>query len=141
MTEKQFDVLTAVRVTEDIDLLKRTAKGEQTKYTPMFDFFEKATPALVAQRAEFRNLIGQDAANLLAGRSREEIALILRVGRGDMDALDEVITKHADIHNEIIRLQGAVKSVKNGGIIQLQYNGNNKITCLIMLTTHTTECT
>jgi hypothetical protein len=123
--EKQFDALTAVRVTEDIDLLKRTAKGEQTKYTPMFDFFEKATPALVAQRAEFRNLIGQDAANLLAGRSREEIALILRVGRGDMDALDEVKNKHADVHNEIVRLQGAVKSVKNGGIIQLQYNGNN----------------
>jgi len=123
--EKQFDVLTAARISEDIDLLKRTAKGEQTKYTPMFDFFEKATPALIAQRPEFRNLIGQDAANLLAGRSREEMALILRVGRGDMDALDEVINKHADIHNEIIRLQGAVKSVKNGGIINLQYNGNN----------------
>lgn len=123
--EKQFDVVTKARVTEDIDLLKRTANGEQTKYTPMFDFFEKATPALVAQRSEFRNLIGQEAANLLAGRSREEIALILRVGRGDMDALDEVIAKHADIHNEIVRLEGAVKSVKNGGIIQLQYNGNN----------------
>jgi len=122
---KQFEAVTAERLRQDVDLLKRTAAGEETIYTPMFDFFEKATPSLVAQRSEFRNLIGQDAANLLAGRTRDEIALVLRAGRGDVEALDLIEKNHQDIHNEIRRLEGAVKTVKNGGIIRLQYNGNN----------------
>lgn len=122
---KQFEAVTAERLRQDVDLLKRTAAGEETIYTPMFDFFEKATPSLIAQRAEFRNLIGQDAASLLAGRTREEISLVLRAGRGDVEALDLIEKSHQDIHNEIRRLEGAVKTVKNGGIIRLQYNGNN----------------
>jgi len=115
------------RFEEDIDLIKRTAAGEQTKYTPMFDFFEKATPGLVAQRAEFRNLIGQDAANLLAGRTRDEIALVLRAGRGDVEAIDLLSKKHVDIHNEIMRLEGAVKASTKGGILNLQYAGRNMV--------------
>lgn len=122
---KQFESATSNRLKQDVDLIKRTVAGEKTVYTPMFEFFEQSTPALIAQRSEFRNLIGQDAANLLAGRTRDEIGLILRAGRGDGDALDEIKNKHKDIHNEIVRLEGAVKAVQNGGILQLQYNGNN----------------
>jgi hypothetical protein len=115
------------RFEQDIDLIKRTAAGEQTRYTPMFEFFEKATPGLIAQRAEFRNVIGQDAANLLAGRTRDEIALVLRAGRGDVEAIKTLETKHVDIHNEIMRLEGAVKASTRGGIIQLQYAGRNMV--------------
>lgn len=115
------------RFEEDIDLIKRTAAGEQTRYTPMFEFFEKATPGLVAQRAEFRNIIGQDAANLLAGRTRDEIALVLRAGRGDVEAIDLLSKRHVDIHNEIMRLEGAVKASTKGGILNLQYAGRNMV--------------
>jgi hypothetical protein len=117
--------LTAARVAEDIDLINRTVAGEKTKYTPMFEFLETATPAIVAQRSDFRGLIGQDAVNLLAGKTREEIGLVLRAGRGDKSALETIERQHDDIHNEIMRLEGAVEGIKNGGILHLKYKGKS----------------
>ena len=66
-----------LRLNKDVDLLKRTAAGEQTAYTPMVDFISKNDAATVKMRTEFS--LGDEtshvAAALMAGKSPSEITL------------------------------------------------------------------
>lgn len=106
----------ADRLEADVDLLKRTATGEKTVYTPMFEFLNKSDIATVKNRTEFR--LGDDIANsgaaLLAGKSYEQISLVLRVGRGDASAVDELATKHADVYAQVLRAEGKLNTAEVG---------------------------
>ena len=106
----------ADRLEADVDLLKRTAAGEKTVYTPMFEFLNKSNIATVKSRTEFR--LGDDNANsgaaLLAGKSYEQISLILRVGRGDVSAVDELAVKHADVYAQVLRAEGKLTTAEAG---------------------------
>jgi len=113
--------LTNQRIANETDLIKKTVAGEQTKWTPLFSLLENNTPAVVAQRPEFRTVLGNDAAAILAGRSREEIGLALRAGLGDKTALKELERNSMDLVNEINRLDGALQVSKSGGIYSLNF--------------------
>ena len=102
------------RLLTDVDLIKRTVAGEVTPYTPVFKFYQENDPATIIQRPEFRNEIGQIGANLVAGQTPEVIGLVLRVGRGDIGALQELAVKRADKWAELNRYQAALESVDNG---------------------------
>lgn len=115
--------LTKQRIATETDLINKTVAGEQTKWTPLFNLLENNTPAVVAQRPEFRTVLGNDAAVLLAGRTREEIGLALRVGLGDDKAIKLLERDSMDLVNEINRLDGALEMVNNGGIYSLNFKG------------------
>jgi hypothetical protein len=106
----------ADRLAADVDLLKRTAGGEETVYTPMFEFLNKNDIATVKSRTEFRlgDGVSTSAAALMAGKSYEEISLILRVGRGDAAAVEELSTKHAAVFAQVLRAEGKLNSAEAG---------------------------
>ena len=104
----------ADRLEADVELLKKTGAGEQTIYTPMFEFLNKNDIATIASRTEFRlgNDISNTAAALMSGKSYEQISLILRVGRGDAAAVDELATKHAATFAQVLRAEGKLNSAE-----------------------------
>jgi hypothetical protein len=113
----------AIRFAEDIDLLKRTAAGETTKYTPVFQFYRENSPAVVAQRAEMRGDIPSIASHLVAGADDQTISLILRIGRYDVDAIDELNVKSAAKLAEYTRVSDAIKIADEGGLAYVSYKG------------------
>jgi hypothetical protein len=115
----------AIRAADDIDVLKKTAAGETTKYTPLFEFFKNNDAATIAKRPEFQNEIGAKAASLLSGESNQTIATILRIGRGDKQALEELTALRADKVMQIERLEGAMKVKEIDGIPTLSHVGIN----------------
>ena len=116
-------VKAAERLQQDIDLIKRTANGETTKYTPIFDFYKKNSPAVVAQRAEFRGDIPSLAAHLVAGADDATISLILRIGRFDKEAIKELDTLSASKLAEYTRVDDAIKIAEQGGQAYVAYKG------------------
>jgi hypothetical protein len=106
----------ADRLEADVDLLKRTAAGEETVYTPMFEFINKNDIATVKSRTEFRlgDSVSTTAAALMAGKSYEQISLILRVGRGDAAAVEELSVKHAAVFAQVLRAEGKLSSAEAG---------------------------
>jgi len=115
----------AKRAATDIELLKKTAAGESTRYTPLFEFYKNNDVATIAKRPEFQNEIGTKAATLLAGQDNETISMILRAGRGDKEALVELTAKKANKVAEIERMQGAMKIKEIDGIPTLTHVGIN----------------
>jgi hypothetical protein len=115
----------AIRAADDIDVLKKTAAGETTKYTPLFEFYKNNDAATIMKRPEFQNEIGAKAASLLAGENNQTIAAILRVGRGDKQALEELTALRADKVMQIERLEGAMKVKEIDGIPTLSHVGIN----------------
>jgi len=93
------------RLQADVDLLNRTAAGEKTVYTPMFEFISKNDAATVGLRTEFQlgGEISYMASQLMAGKSYSEIALLFRVGRGDVKAIEELATKHKSTFAQLLR--------------------------------------
>ena len=113
----------AKRFEADIDKIKRTAAGEVTEYTPVFQFYRENSPAVVAQRPEFRGDIQQIAAHLVAGQSDDVISLVLRIGRYDDAAIKELDNLSASKLAEYTRVDDAIKIAESGGISYVQYKG------------------
>ena len=113
----------AIRQYEDIQLIKRTVAGEETPYTPVFKFYRENPAAVVAGRPGFNNEMGQIAAHLVAGADDETIGLVLRVGRGDKDAIDELGAKSAAKLGEYNRLTDSIAIAESGGQTYVRYKG------------------
>ena len=115
-----------LRLAKDVDLLKRTAVGEQTVYTPMIDFISKNDAATVKLRTEFS--LGDEtshvAAALMAGKSPSEITLLLRIGRGDATAIDELAIKHKGTYAQLIRAESKLNKAEMDNI---GFKTNNKL--------------
>lgn len=119
------EAMQAERLVKDIDVIKRTSQGEKTIYTPLFDFLQKNDPATIKQRPEFKNNdMGHVAANILSGKSAEEIGLVLRVGRGDREALAELEAKHADTFAELNRYQSGVNAASKDGVYWFRHKND-----------------
>lgn len=115
----------ATRAANDIEVLKRTAAGETTEYTPMFEFYKNNDAATILKRPEFQNEIGSKAATLLAGEDNQTISTILRIGRGDKQALEELTLIRADKAMQIERLEGSMKVKEVNGFITESFSGIN----------------
>lgn len=115
------------RLAADVDLIKRTVAGEETVYTPIFKFIRDNDAATVANRTGFESGSGKLAASLMAKESDETIGLILRVGRGDPDAVAELALKRADKFAEYTRLDDAMNYVNNNGLFSLQFKGQTLV--------------
>jgi hypothetical protein len=115
-----------LRLNKDVDLLKRTAAGEQTAYTPMVDFISKNDAATVKLRTEFS--LGDEtshvAAALMARKSPSEITLLLRIGRGDATAIDELAIKHKGTYAQLIRAESKLNKAEMENI---GFKTNNKL--------------
>lgn len=114
------------RLDKDVDLLKRTAAGEKTPYTPMIEFISQNDAATVKMRTEFAlgDEVAQMAASLMAGKSPSEITLILRIGRGDVSAVDELAKTHKGTYAQLIRAENKLSKHEMGNI---GFKTNNKL--------------
>ena len=102
----------AKRLADDVDLLTRTGAGEKTVYTPVFEFYRNNDVATILERGNFKdNEFGQIGANLVAGKSDEAISLVLRVGRGDKNAIAELEAKHPATFAEMLRYEGVLDTI------------------------------
>lgn len=120
----------AKRQAANVDLINRTVAGEQTPYTPLFDFLENSKSHEVGQRAGFNNEVGQVAANVLAGRSREEIGLVFRVGQGDMAAKKLLEEKFAASNAKLTRYENTIATVEKDGIPRIEFLDKNPMALL-----------
>ena len=115
-----------LRLAKDVDLLKRTAAGEQTAYTPMVDFISKNDASTVKLRTEFS--LGDEsshvAAALMAGKSPSEITLLIRIGRGDATAIDELAIKHKGTYAQLIR---AESKLNKANMENIGFKTDNKL--------------
>lgn len=115
------------RLAADVDLIKRTVAGEETVYTPVFKLIRENDAAVIGNRAGFESGSGKLAASLVARESDETIGLVIRVGRGDPDAIAELATKRADKFAEYTRLDDAMQYVNNNGLFSLQFKGQTLV--------------
>jgi hypothetical protein len=109
----------------DIDTIKKTAAGEKTIYTPLFEFLKSNDAATVRNHPTLRNNdMGDVAASVLAGKSDEEIGLILRIGRGDRSAIDELEANpnYADTYAELNRYESGITALEEDGMIWFRHN-------------------
>lgn len=106
------------RLDADIELLNRTAAGEKTIYSPMFEFINKSDPATVKMRTEFAmgDEVSHMAAQLMAGKSYSEISLLMRVGRGDSKAIEELAAKHKGTYAQLIRAESALNRFETSNL-------------------------
>lgn len=115
----------ADRAEADVDLLKRTADGETTIYTPLFEFFQNNDPATISNHPTLKNNdMGAVASSVLAGKSSQEISLILRIGRGDDSAIDELMNdpKYADTLSEFNRYESGIEALETDGMMWFRHN-------------------
>jgi len=122
LTKKEAEAA-ALRAQADVDLIKRTVAGEETPYTPVFKFYRENPAAVVAGRPEFKSEMGQIAAHLVAGADDETIGLVLRIGRADYDAVDELAAKSASKLAEYNRVDDSIAIAESGGQTYVRYKG------------------
>jgi hypothetical protein len=109
----------------DIDTIKKTAAGETTIYTPLFEFLKNNDSATIRNHPTLKNNdMGDVAASVLAGKSDEEIGLILRIGRGDKSAIDELEANpnYADTYAELNRYESGITALEEDGMIWFRHN-------------------
>lgn len=109
----------------DIDIIKKTAAGEKTIYTPLFEFLKNNDVATVRNHPTLKNNdMGDVAASVLAGKSDEEIGLVLRIGRGDKSAIDELEANpnYADTYAELNRYESGITALEEDGMIWFRHN-------------------
>jgi len=109
----------------DIDTIKKTAAGETTIYTPLFEFLKNNDSATIRNHPTLKNNdMGDVAASVLAGKSNEEIGLILRIGRGDKSAIDELEANlnYADTYAELNRYESGITALEEDGMIWFRHN-------------------
>jgi hypothetical protein len=109
----------------DIDTIKKTAAGEVTIYTPLFDFLKNNDAATVRNHPTLKNNdMGDVAASVLAGKTDEEIGLILRIGRGDKSAIDELEANpnYVDTYAELNRYESGITALEEDGMIWFRHN-------------------
>jgi hypothetical protein len=112
----------AERLVKNVDLLKRTAAGEKTPYTPVLKFYQDNDAITIQQRPEFRNNeYGQVGAVLVAGKTPQESSLVLRIGQGDKTAIDELQVKHPATFAELMRYEGMIDIVESAGSQRAAY--------------------
>jgi ribosomal protein S28E/S33 len=106
----------ATRLEADVNLIKKTAAGEITRYKPVFKFYRENDVATIVERTGMRGEAAQIGAKLIAGKSDEVIGLVFRIGRGDITAIDELAVKHAATHAAILRYEGILDKVEAGNL-------------------------
>ena len=112
----------AQRLADDVEVLKKTAAGEVTPYTPLFKFLRETDLTTAQQRVEFRgNEIGQIGLPLVVGKTDSEIALVLRISRGDATALEELSTVHPSTFAQLMRYEGMLDMVEQSGSQRVAY--------------------
>ena len=112
----------AQRLADDVAVIKRTVAGEETAYTPLIKFLQENDVATIQQRVEYRgNEIGQIGIPLVAGKSAEEIGLVLRVSRGDATALEELSAKHPSTFAQLMRYEGMLETIEQSGNQRVAY--------------------
>lgn len=117
----------ADKIDIDIDVIKKTAAGETTIYTPLFDFMKNNDAATIRNHPTLKNNdMGDVAASVLAGKSSEEIGLILRIGRGDTSAIDELESnpKYADTYAELNRYESGISALSEDGMMWFRHDNN-----------------
>lgn len=113
------DLERADRLEIDIDALKRTGAGETTIYTPLFKFIKENDAATIRNHPTLKNNdMGDVAASILAGKTDEVISLILRIGRGDKSAIDELASRpeYADTYSELNRYESGIEALEVDGM-------------------------
>jgi len=112
----------AERLVKNVELLKKTAAGEKTPYTPVLKFYQDNDAVTIQQRPEFRNNeYGQVGAVLVAGKTPQESSLVLRIGQGDKTAIDELQVKHPATFAELMRYEGMIDIVESSGSQRAAY--------------------
>jgi len=112
----------AQRLADDVEVIKRTVAGEQTVYSPLIKFLQENDVATIQQRVEYRNNeIGQIGIPLVAGKSAEEIGLVLRISRGDKTALEELSAKHPSTFAQLMRYEGMLETIEQSGTQRVAY--------------------
>ena len=112
----------AERLVKNVELLKRTAAGEKTAYTPVLKFYQDNDAITIQQRPEFKNNeFGQVGAVLVAGKTPQETSIVLRIGQGDKTAIDELQVKHPATFAELMRYEGMIDIIESSGSQRAAY--------------------
>lgn len=114
-------------VQENIDLIDRTVAGEQTIYTPLFEFINKATPTEVANRVGLNREVATITSQILPGEDFATIGLAMKAGIGDANAIKRLNESRADIKSELDRLSDALVAVEKNGTTYLTYKGKTTL--------------
>lgn len=108
---------------ENVNLIDRTVAGEQTVYTPLFEFINKSTPAEVSNRTGLNREVATITSQILPGEDFATIGLVLKAGQGDYQSVLKLAGERADIKAELNRLEDALVAVEKNGTTYLTYKG------------------
>lgn len=108
---------------EDVALIDRTVAGEQTPYTPLFQFINKATPSEVANRTGLNREVATITSQILPGEDFATIGTVIKAGRGHFPSIQKLQEERADIKSELNRLEDALVAVEKNGTTYLTYRG------------------
>ena len=118
------------RTIELIDLHKKTAAGEKTSLTPVYEFIQNSDAITIQQYSPFKgNEYGNIGAPLIAGKDFYTQSLVSRVGLGDKSAIKELEIKAPAISAQIARHESAVEFIVENGTSKgvLKLSGKNEL--------------
>ena len=111
---------------EDVNFeeLKKAGRGEPSKYSTLFAFLDNDAATISNHPLLKNNDMGPTAAGLLSKKSDLEKSLVLRIGMGDADAIDELLDNpdYADTAMELNRYESGVAALEQDGMMWFRHD-------------------
>ena len=111
---------------EDVNFeeLKKAGRGEPSKYSTLFAFLDNDAATISNHPLLKNNDMGPTAAGLLSKKSDLEKSLVLRIGMGDADAIDELLDNpdFADTAMELNRYESGVAALEQDGMMWFRHD-------------------
>lgn len=111
---------------EDVNFeeLKKAGRGEPSKYSTLFAFLDNDAATISNHPLLKNNDMGPTAAALLSKKSDLEKSLVLRIGMGDQDAIDELLDNpdYADTAMELNRYESGIAALEQDGMMWFRHD-------------------
>jgi len=104
--------------------LKKAGRGEPSKYSTLFTFLDN-DPATISNHPLLKNNdMGPTAAAILSQKPDLVKSLVLRIGMGDRDAIDELLDNpdYADTAMELNRYESGIAALERDGMMWFRHD-------------------
>jgi hypothetical protein len=111
---------------EDVNFeeLKKAGRGEPSKYSTLFAFLDN-DPATISNHPLLKNNdMGPTAAGILSKKPDLVKSLVLRIGMGDKEAIDELLDNpdYADTAMELSRYESGIAALERDGMMFFRHD-------------------
>jgi hypothetical protein len=112
------------RAEVNIEELKKAGRGEASKYSTLFQFLDNDAATISNHPLLKNNDMGPTAAAILSKKPDVVKSLVLRIGMGDKEAIDELLDNpdYADTAMELNRYESGIAALERDGMMFFRHD-------------------